>query len=445
MKLIINLFLLLIVLNSENISACVELKVKRHFSGDPLFYLNDGSIIEVCDDEKTITFGSNTFYIQRTGNGKNGEYLYYFSMDKGWNWPEVGFLMVTADLNACSIKIHNQSAIYGLYTPTEIKYEEQQKLIEEEKKKRIDKIKHNEINDLFSKGKIIDAYSKMNALNTPQEYPNYSEVNNSYKKFVQNRNEEEDKKIKSEITKLLKTKNTILDAAKKYSTLNSGDVTLYKQINESIEKYYGDETIEISKEKLEEIISLNKDNLTSLSNGKHIIVMNKNGELTILNQNLKLNKFNQSESKNYSNFVIALKSQAEIQIKSDTSAIQDAVIRSQTFDGCKIHKNIFGQPFRYKFLKGSWIRAYYDLSQDGYAYQKSEKNEHLSKKDLVYVKKSNINKYANSLLINTSEIDIVQKQEKLHNRLPKVIWRSTILTFGAFWIGLRSYEFSKIN
>jgi hypothetical protein len=366
-------------------------------------------------------------------------------MDKGWNWPEVGFLMVTNDLNACSIKIHNQSAIYGLYTPTEIKYEEQQKLKEEEKKKLIDKIKHNEINDLFSKGKIIDAYSKMNELNAPKEYPNYSEVNNSYKKFVQNKKEEEDKKIKNDITKLLKSKNTILDAAKKYSTLNSGDVKLHKQIYDSIEKYYGDETIEISKEKLEEIININKDNLKSLSNGKHKIIMNKNGELTILNQNLKLDKFNQSESKNYSNFVIPLNSQAEIEITSNTTAIQDAVIRSQTFDGCKIYKNIFGQPFRYKFLKGSWLRAYYDLSQDGYAYQKSEKNERLSKKDLVYVKKSNVNKYANSQLINTSEIDIIQKQEKLHNRLPKVIWRSTLLTFSAFWISLRSIESSKIK
>ena len=423
---------------------CANLYVKKHYSGDPICQLYPGASLEICLENKTVRGGSCDFYIIAVRDNYDGMSI-DLALDNVYWAPKYAELKINTKFKNFGFIIGNRSGAYSYYNEADMNSQREQERIEYEKMKLIDKTKHKEINDLFSKGKIIDAYSKMNELNAPQEYPNYSEVNNSYKKFVQNKKEIEDKKIKNDITKLLKSKNTILDAAKKYSTLNSGDVTLYKQINESIEKYYGDETIEISKEKLEEIISLNKDNLTSLSNGKHIIVMNKNGELTILNQNLKLNKFNQSESKNYSNFVIALKSQAEIQIKSDTSAIQDAVIRSQTFDGCKIHKNIFGQPFRYKFLKGSWIRAYYDLSQDGYAYQKSEKNEHLSKKDLVYVKKSNINKYANSLLINTSEIDIVQKQEKLHNRLPKVIWRSTILTFGAFWIGLRSYEFSKIN
>ena len=237
----------------------------------------------------------------------------------------------------------------------------------------------------------------------------------------------------------MKSKNTILDAAKKYSTLNSGDVSLQKQINDSIEKYYGDETIEISKEKLDEIINLNKLNLIPLSNGKYKIIMNKNGDLSIQNQNIKLNKMYQSESKNYSSFVIPLNSQGEIQIKTDTSAIAGQEIRKQTFDGCKIHKNIFGQPFRYKLLKGSWVGALIFVSE------KTESNNKLLKKDLIYVKKSNVKKYANSLLIKTSEIDIVQKQEKLHNRIPKVIWRSTVLTLSALWISLRSYEFSKIN
>ena len=433
---------------------CVNLYVKKHYSGDPICLLSPGTTLEICEkpgtacnNGGTITGGRCTYYIQNIR--MSGDVITYdFGLDECTPYfyaPKYGELIVNTATNKFAFIANGRVGTYSYYSQQEMNLIREQEKIEEEKKKLTDKLKHNEINDLFSKGKIIDAYSKMNELNAPQEYPNYSEVNNSYKKFLQNKNEVEDKKIKNDITKLLKSKNTILDAAKKYSTLNSSDVQLFKQINDSIEKYYGDETIEISKEKLEEIINLNKDNLKSLSNGKHKIIMNKYGVLTIQNHNIILNKFNQSESKNYSNFVIPLNSQAEILITSDTTAINDAVIRKQTFDGCKIHKNIFGKPFRYKFLKGSWIRAYYDLSQDGYAYQKSEKNESLSKKDLVYVKKSNVNKYANSLLINTSEIDIVQKQEKLHNRIPKVIWRSTILTFGAFWIGLRSYEFSKIN
>ena len=401
---------------------CANLYVKKHYSGDPICQLYPGASLEICLENKTVRGGSCDFYIIAVRDNYDGMSI-DLALDNVYWAPKYAELKINTKFKNFGFIIGNRSGAYSYYNEADMNSQREQERIEYEKMKLIDKTKHKEINDLFSKGKI----------------------NNSYKKFVQNKKEIEDKKIKNDITKLLKSKNTILDAAKKYSTLNSGDVTLYKQINDSIEKYYGDETIEISKEKLEEIINLNKDNLKSLSNGKHKIIMNKYGVLTIQNQNIILNKFNQSESKNYSNFVIPLNSQAEILITSNTTAINDAVIRKQTFDGCKIHKNIFGKPFRYKFLKGSWIRAYYDLSQDGYAYQKSEKNESLTKKDLVYVKKSNINKYANSLLINTSEIDIVQKQEKLHNRIPKVIWRSTVLTLSALWISLRSYEFSKIN
>jgi hypothetical protein len=254
-----------------------------------------------------------------------------------------------------------------------------------------------------------------------------------------------DEKLVSDIKKNINDKQ-IENAAFLYgdiinvSNYNELKITIY----DSLKEKYKNEIVKLSDWEVESFIKKYSNDLINIIDGKHIIKVDNIGNILLdgilKNNNMYIVSPRKSfgQNKNYYDFQIPLNAEAEILITSNTTEIKDAVIRRQTFDGCKITENILGKPYRKSFINSSWF--IYNIG-----YYKSEKNESLSKKDLVYVKKSNVNKYANSLLINTSEIDIVQKQEKLHNRIPKVIWRSTILTFGAFWIGLRSYEFSKIN
>ena len=83
---------------------CVDLTVKEHFAGDPLFRLESGDIVQICEDSKEISFGGTTLYIL-TQRGSGGTFIYEFKMDDVYYSPKYGEIQINTNTKKFGITL----------------------------------------------------------------------------------------------------------------------------------------------------------------------------------------------------------------------------------------------------------------------------------------------------------------------------------------------------
>jgi hypothetical protein len=55
-------------------------------------------------DNKTIEFGSETFYISRSTKNSYGDYFYSIQEARGYGWPEIGYVKIASNFEIVELK-----------------------------------------------------------------------------------------------------------------------------------------------------------------------------------------------------------------------------------------------------------------------------------------------------------------------------------------------------
>jgi hypothetical protein len=108
--------ILLLFLSSLQISfgQCVDLTVKEHFAGDPIFRLESGDIVQICEDSKIISFGGTTLYILKATSVSASTFIYEFKMDDVYYSPKYGEIQINSNTQKFGISLI--SGNYGAWT-----------------------------------------------------------------------------------------------------------------------------------------------------------------------------------------------------------------------------------------------------------------------------------------------------------------------------------------
>jgi hypothetical protein len=98
---------------------CVDLIVNEHFAGEPLFRLESGDIVQICEESKEISFGGTTLYIL-TQRGSGGTFIYEFKMDNVHYSPKYGEIQINTNTKKFGITLI--SGNQGAWTYEPIKF-----------------------------------------------------------------------------------------------------------------------------------------------------------------------------------------------------------------------------------------------------------------------------------------------------------------------------------
>ena len=100
---------------------CVDLTVKEHFAGDPIFRLESGDIVQICEDSKIISFGETTLYILKTISVSGSTMIYEFKMDDVYYSPKYGEIQINTNTKKFGITlISGNNGAWTYFTEAEM-------------------------------------------------------------------------------------------------------------------------------------------------------------------------------------------------------------------------------------------------------------------------------------------------------------------------------------
>lgn len=220
-----NLFFIISILSSVySFGQCVNLYVKKHFSGDPICRLSEGDNLEICSESKTVSGGACGFYILKVRDTYNGMTI-DLALDNVYWAPKYAELMINTNTQNFAFIIGNNSGAYSYYNESDMvkireaeKIEreklEKQRREEENRKAETDKNEYSKIDILVNDKKFKEAYLKIKSLYFPNKYENFTLVKKELKKI--------DSLYKIEISSNALKKNYSL-ALQNYDDLNFPD------------------------------------------------------------------------------------------------------------------------------------------------------------------------------------------------------------------------------
>lgn len=262
-------------------SQCAELPIDKFIQGDPIFLLSEGDMVEICEDDKTISFGTKTFYIIDV-KGYTGNFTYNFKLDNVYYSPKFGQLTVYPKTHIMAITLTSgQTGGYSYIS----------KEVAENKQKDVDKKNAEEVNNRLAMDRtsyaLIDISleegnfelmnSKINKLYYPQNYPRYNEFLKFQKEFLS----EKDLKTIDSI-KLNLNKGDINRAIEQYSRLSVPDSNIKNLIQTAINSNTKEELKAIPSDLLDKIIKDNSSSFNNITEGNYSLILNKEGIVSIL-------------------------------------------------------------------------------------------------------------------------------------------------------------------
>lgn len=399
---------------------CIDLTVGQHISGDPLFRLDKGDIVQICPDSKIISFGGTTLYIlNKVGFGST--LTYDFKMDNVYYSPKYGEIQINTDTKKFAISLisGNQGAwTYLNEADIQSQYEEEQKKIKEEinLKISIDKKTYSQIDQALNDDNIELAITKLNSLNYPKGYPRYNEFVKKQNEFL----ESEDLKIIDSI-KLSLNKGEINNAIEEYSKLSVPDSNIKNLIQTAINSKTYEEVKTLSNDLSGRIIKDYSSLFSDLPNGQYSLSLDKKGVVTILDST-KSNPKQICTNKNYliiDGFEFPINYEGKVIISSEYS-------RNNLEDSTRY---IFAEKYKRKDLYVS-VKGFYYAGKFGaplsakivdkpqFISTKLGKNE-VSIENLYLVQKK-----ANGILINQSKLWQKDKSVPLKSGIGRKIVKS---------------------
>jgi len=227
-----NLFFIITLLISVSSfgQECPTFSFKETLSGNDFVNFNWNPTLKVCEDDKPIEIGSETYYYSRSTRNAYGDFVYIIQEARGYGWPEIGYVKIASNFEIVELKFMNSIVKYRLISTIEKARMEREEQIEREKRHRqykeeenrkaeSDKNEYLKIDILVNEKKYKEAYLKIKSLFFPNKYENFILVKKELKKI--------DSLYKIEISSNALKKNYNL-ALQNYDNLNFPDDFLFR-------------------------------------------------------------------------------------------------------------------------------------------------------------------------------------------------------------------------
>lgn len=256
----------------------------------------------------------------------------------------------------------------------------------------------------------------------------------AYNKMVK----ENDEAITAELKELI-NQDKYEDAAILSSKIISSGLKqkYHSDIQNLLSEKYARTSIKLDESRLKKLIESNKEYFIPMECGKQSLSTDITGLVSIngVPCGIFLKNIPKKQFGYLNEYEITYTTNTELIIIIDTTKIPGEHSRFQTNGGYQIQHDRRGKPFRKKFLNRS-------ISNNPVI--ETEQNSKVPKEKLAIVEKQAFNKYVNGVLVNVASGDVIIKEEKFANRIPKVAMRVTAILGGLSWLGLRFYENSQI-
>ena len=153
-------FLLSIISTSYSFGQCATFNYKETISGSDFVNFNWNPSLSICENDKTIEFGSERFYYMRNTKNSYGDHIYYIQEARGYGWPEIGYVKITSNLELVELSFMNSIVRYGLISPKAMAQKEKNEQIEREKEESR-KTSSDKSQDLINDLLILEKLKKL--------------------------------------------------------------------------------------------------------------------------------------------------------------------------------------------------------------------------------------------------------------------------------------------
>ena len=240
------------------------------------------------------------------------------------------------------------------------------------------------------------------------------------------------------IGEFLKEEN-LDQAVKYYNKLNFKSPELAKPIQTALDKKYGNEFQEISREKVIQLIENHTDLFKNLNTGKYEININRNGDLFVVgHETFKVSNISKYSKDYYGEylyggFTVDQNTRATINVAHEVKPAKDAIVRYQVSrNGNYAFRGIVYRGNMYK--KTIWNASYYHDNEI------TEFNKLVPKNTVWFVKEYNEKVIVEGITVSDFTKDVNEGSEKIIKRIPKVIIRTGTIASILGWCTLRIIE-----
>lgn len=284
MKAILLITTIFIISNVQS-QECAEFNYKSTLSGEDFVDFEYNPSMSVCEYNKTINIGSETFYYTTGGKNRYGDFYYPIQEAQGFGWPEIGYVKISADFKSVKLKFMNSEVFYSLLSPYEMSKKEELERIErqireqERKQEEIRKIEEDKV----TKTKV-ESYLNNNNLNAA-----ITEFNKMYffdqtlksriNSEIEKRNLEEDSKRIESIESMLNSNQVDL-SVEEFKKLHYNNDNIKQKVQNVINQNYEKQSLVLQTDILNKIISENTNSFMKLNDGQYKIVLIKDGSVS---------------------------------------------------------------------------------------------------------------------------------------------------------------------
>jgi hypothetical protein len=429
-------------------SQCINFYFEKHISGKDFVNFEWRNRLDVCELDKTINFGEETFYITQSKSNLYGDFIYYIKEAAGYGWPEIGYVKIASTLDVVELKFMNSIVQYEIISSyekeirdkevkekieAENKRLEQLKALEDEKKLNADKQKYIQIDKLINEEKWQDAAQMLNVLSFPNSYPKHLEISDKILQI---------KKIEDSISSIkinLKIKEFDLDSATfLYKKMNFENLTLKKSIENALIEKYSTEVKSADVSTIRAFINDNKSKLLSMAPTTFKVTLKQDGTFEGISSDY-ITKSVVAQYKTINGFKVPIPLSFDINITngSPKKVENSEKIFINTYKEVRIKKN--GKVYITNFFNNSSYLhktlAYYNPDQQKEFIKEHPKLDKLNiiKGHYVIVETSQFETFVNGEIIGVNSIETVGSQIKMTKRIPKIVFRSLTLPLYLIW------------
>jgi hypothetical protein len=460
---------------------CATFNYKETLSGNDFVNFNWNPILKVCEDNKTIEFGSETFYISRSTKNSYGDYFYSIQEARGYGWPEIGYVKIASNFEIVELKFMNSIVSYGLISPYEMARIEKEKEIEREKRQKqqreeenrkaeADKIEYIKIDNLVNEKKFKEAYLLVNKLYSPSNYPKTTLIENALLEIDKNLNNTINEYAKNgdyikafESFDLLNFKDRFTFNLNDWSNIQEDLLIVeYKKRKDNslsflARKYlmekYKDSSEELTNEEMNQIITENKSALSKLKTGVYDLKITNTGNLLIDNKDVtkeyrftKKNKIFHDEFdiyiNGYTKFIISdsLKEFKNSESTGNLTMIEWKLNPKHEKSAVYYKKN---KELKFYSDKSGGLK---DLNYIGGNGEKLTYDSGISKKSIRYSVIENQVKYVNGIIVseNPGLYTWIDKELIIQRHIVRKITYASLLG-GLTWYIIRFREYVSAN
>jgi hypothetical protein len=466
----ITTFSVIIFLISHQLNAqCLDFNVEES-SGNDVFNARYNGI-QICEDQKEITVGTERYYITRSTKNVYGEWIYYTQESRGYGWPEVGYVKVASTMDIIEVKFLAAIARYSVESPYKKaeRERENQKRVQEEQNRRLayDKKLFPSIDHALNAKDLQLAKSLIVKLNSPASYPRMNEYNDLLKKelidsdtkqyslilskinngdFNNARLEirglnypdkfphmsvldrKEDEFLKDKILTLI-AQEKFDEAVEAYDALNlpEAKTTVEAELRAAASNYYKSVQQTFSNEQLTKIVNDNKQVFSKLSVGEYTLVSDSEGNLSVNSQSIgiKIVPLSKSLGKRSS---INVNTSAKAVLKINQTIINDGAEKILVSTSKRVFQTRNGKLYKQVFLGGPGYFNYGGHEELSVNYSSDIPKNTFKKVQPVIIQKT-----TNGILTEEKKDSQVKLEGKFKSRALTISFRALGL---ALWGGI---------